>query len=43
MQLIIHFKEDADIARVADYMSQLPPIRKYKDVIEKLELPEPEI
>ncbi len=43
MKLIIHFKEDADILRVADYMSKLPPAKKYKDVIEKLELPEPEI
>ena len=39
MKLIIQFKTNASLDRIANYIGALPKASEYKDVLEKLELP----
>ena len=40
VKLIIYFKSGAELDRIANYIGALPKASEYKDILEKLELPE---
>lgn len=37
MKIIIYIKDSAEVDRIADYLTRLPPKREFEDVIDRLE------